>query len=397
MKPRLARALLVVAVFALLTTVTVTEHYLVDQAVQAAKADQMAKAGQAAKAAPAPARPTSGAKNLGWVFWGTFRYYLAWTLVAPGVFWLGRVIPPVRRRWWRPLLFHLLIPVVAAIPFFTFRVVLSSAWTLSIPPFPLIVAQWQKVFFREVIQIAPTYWVLIGMGGVFSIMRADEARQVRTLDLQRALATAQLDGLRMKLQPDLLFNTLNSVGALAREGDTDGVAQLVDHLGTMLRLSMDMSSRQFVTLAEELQMLDEYLEIERVRYKDRLAVTRRIAQETGPMLVPNMIVQPLVRNAIAHGLGGRLDTTAIEIITRQDGASLEVSVRADGPGLPAGWTIQQGSGHGLATVQERLAALYGDTARLEVTDTVEGGVRATLRLPITRREPSDAGGQPWTA
>ena len=122
---------------------------------------------------------------------------------------------------------------------------------------------------------------------------------------------------------------------------------------------METSGRQFVTLDEELRLLDAYLAIEGVRHKDRLAVFRRIDPEAGAALVPNLIIQPLAQNAIAHGLGGRISPTTVEIAARRDGSHLEVSVRRDdGPGLPAGWTLHKGAGHGLANVRERLAALY---------------------------------------
>ena len=379
MTPRLARGLLVVAAFTLVTTVTLTEQYLSTQGMSL------------------PPRPGALSKPLPVLYWSSFKYFLAWALVAPGVFWLSRVVPLTQRRWLRPALFHLVMPLIASIPFFTFRLLLSSALALTWPPFHVIESAWWKILTMESIAIAPTYWVLVGAGAIHVFSREDRARQVRTLDLQRALVTAQLDGLRMKLQPDFLFNTLNTIGALAQEGDTEGVGQLVDHLGTLLRLSMEASGRQFVTLDEELRLLDAYLAIEGVRHKDRLSVVRRIEHDAGDVLVPNLILQPLVQNAIAHGLGGRIEATTVEVAARRDGADLELAVRDNGPGLPAGWTAQQGAGRGLANVRERLAALYGDAGRLQMSGHPDGGVQAVLRLPLTPPHTSENGDLAWTA
>ncbi|MDO8835110.1 MAG: histidine kinase [Vicinamibacterales bacterium] len=384
MTPRTARILLVVAAFALMTTVTLTEQFLTYE--------NAAPPPPPAPKAAAPQPPASSMlKPFPVLFWSGFRYFLAWALVAPGIFWLSRAVPVARRRWWWPALFHVLVPIAAAIPFFTFRLVFTAALAWRVPPLYVVPEMWWKILSMESIAIAPTYWVLIGAGSLLQFYRDDEARQVRTIELQRALSAAQLDGLRMKLQPHFLFNTLNAMGALAREGDTDDVVRMVDHLGTLLRLSMETSGRQLATLDDELRLLDAYLAIEEVRHKDRLRVSRRIDASTGVALVPNLILQPLVENAIAHGLGGRIDARTVEIAARRDHLWLEVSIRDDGPGLPDGWTLQRGSGRGLKNVQERLAALYGDDARLSVENAPGGGTIARLRLPLTT-QPAPGGG-----
>lgn len=338
---------------------------------------------------PPPAR--SVLKPFPVLFWSSFRYFLAWALVAPGIFWLSRAVPVARRRWWWPALFHLLVPIAASIPFFAFRLVFTSALEGRVAPLYVVPELWWKILSMESIAIAPTYWVLIGAGSVLQFYRDDEARQVRTIELQRALSAAQLDGLRMKLQPHFLFNTLNAMGALAQEGDTDGVVRMVEHLGTLLRLSMETSGRQLATVDDELRLLDAYLAIEEVRHKDRLRVTRRIDSSTGAALIPNLILQPLVENALVHGLGGRIDAQTVEIAARRDHLWLEVSIRDDGPGLPDGWTLQRGSGRGLKNVQERLTALYGDDAELSVEHAPGGGTVARLRLPLTT-QPAQGGG-----
>lgn len=367
MKPGLARGILVAAVFALLAAVTIAGHYFSEQGL---------------------APPPSKVKGLDVVFWSSFRYYLAWLLCAPAVLWLGRRVPIVRRRWGRAVTFHLMMPVAVALPFFTFRLLLNAALTFSSPPLHVVSLFWWRIITMESVSIAPIYWLLIAIGQVIQIRRDDRAGQLRRIELQRSLDAAQLDSLRMRLQPHFLFNTLNAMGALARQGDTDDVVQMVDHVGTLLRLSMETSGRQFVTLDDELRLLDAYLAIEEVRYRDRLVVERRIAPEAGGSLVPSLILQPLVQNAITHALAQRIDPTTLEISARRDATHLDVTVRDNGPGLPSGWTLASSAGRGLRTVAARLRALYGEAARLDVGGAPGGGTIVGLRLPL------DAGAAP---
>jgi len=231
--------------------------------------------------------------------------------------------------------------------------------------------------------VLPIYWLLLSAGWTFRFYREYEAERFRAIELQRSLASAELDALQMKLQPHFLFNTLNAIGTLAREGDTNAVAHIVDHLGVLLRLSMDTGSRQMVSLDEELALLDEYLAIEEVRFGDQLRVVRHLDARARRALVPNMILQPLVENALVHGLAGRIGAGLVEISSGIDGTMLTVSVRDDGPGLKPGWTLARHAGHGLANVVERMSALFGREGVVEVVNAPGGGTAAALRLPLS--------------
>ncbi len=186
----------------------------------------------------------------------------------------------------------------------------------------------------------------------------------------------------MKLQPHFLFNTLNAIQSLAAEGEHEAVVRVVEHLGTLLRLSMETSGRQFVTLDEELALLDSYLAIEEIRFKDRLRIVRRIAPDTRSALVPNLILQPLVENAIVHGLARRLDATLLEIAARRDGPNLRIAVRDDGPGLPVGWNLEANAGTGLKNVSDRMHGLFPGTSRFVMENGATGGAIALLSVPF---------------
>ena len=382
MSRRLARGLLIVAVFALLAGLSIAGSYVASHGL---------------------APPPRAGKPFDLVFWSSFRYYLAWVMVTPGIIWLSRRVPLTGRRWRRALVFHLFVPVLGSVPFLALTVVLDAVFGQGLPPLDFLASFWWRIPLMEIVAVVPVYWLVLGAATALQVYRDREANQLQAIELQRSLTSAQLDAMRMKLHPHFLFNTLNAVASLARSGETDGVGQVVEHLGTLLRLSMETSGRQLVTLDEELALVDEHLAIEEMRFKDRLHVIRRIDPACRGALVPSVILQPLVENAITHGLSRRLDASLLEISARQDGPYLRVAVRDDGPGLPPGWRFATGARGGLKNVTERLQALYGGAFGFDIQNSATGGTIAELRLPFdtVRPEPVEvpngAQGRPFDA
>ncbi len=179
---------------------------------------------------------------------------------------------------------------------------------------------------------------------------------------------------------------MSAIASLARAGDTDAAGQVVERLGTLLRLSMETSSRQLVTLEEELALVDAYLAIAEIRFGDRLQVVRRIAPETLHALVPNLILEPLVENALVHGMPDRLDARLLEVAARREGRLLHVAVRDDGPGLPAGWDFGRDASASLRNVSERVRALFPGSSGLRVESGATGGAVAVLSVPFAAAE-----------
>jgi two-component system, LytTR family, sensor kinase len=363
MNSRLTRALLVVAVFALLAILSAAGSYVV---------------GEARSPMPAPM-----AKPFGLLWWANFRYFLAWALVTPLVLRLGRLVPLARGTLAKSVVFHVAVPVVGSLPFFGLRLLLNSVLSWHVPSLGALMPLLRKVLLLETLSVLPIYWMLLSAGWAFRFYREYEAERFHAIELQRSLAAAELDALQMKLQPHFLFNTLNAIGTLAREGDTSAISHIVEHLGVLLRLSMETGGRQFVTLDEELALLDEYLAIEEVRFGDQLRVVRHLDARARRALVPNMILQPLVENALVHGLAGRIGAGLVEVSSAIDGTMLTVSVRDDGPGLAPGWTLSRHAGRGLTNVAERMSALFGGDGELEVVNAPGGGTSAALRLPLS--------------
>ena len=215
--------------------------------------------------------------------------------------------------------------------------------------------------------------------------RAEAAeRALASARLERDLTAARLESLRAQIRPHFLFNTLNTLAVLARKGDGAAVDRAIGDLGELLRASFETGGRHEIPLAEELAFAERYVHLQRMRFPDRLEVTWEVEEDARRALVPALLVQPLVENALEHGLasgGGR-----VRVAARRDGADLELEVTDDGPGFAAG--AATGNGVGLANTRERLALLYGARGSLACGDGEGGGGRVRIRIPWREAEPA---------
>lgn len=209
--------------------------------------------------------------------------------------------------------------------------------------------------------------------------RESSERALAAARLEQNLAAARLESLQAQIQPHFLFNTLNALAVLARRGDGAAVDHAIGDLGELLRASFDASGRHEIALGEELEFLERYVSLQRIRFPDRLQVHWQIAEESKYALVPPLVVQPLVENAIEHGLatarGGNIRVSA-----HRDGDTLELEVADDGPGFGGDAGVRNG-GVGLANTRERLALLYGKRGSLACDDGPGGGGVVRIRLP----------------
>ena len=203
--------------------------------------------------------------------------------------------------------------------------------------------------------------------------------QAHAAHLQAQLAEARLAVLRTQLNPHFLFNTLHAVSALV-ERDPRGVRRMIARLSELLRYTLDGATEQEMTLEREMELLGRYLEIMQIRFQGRLEVSMDVPDETRAALVPNLVLQPLVENAIKHGVDAAAGRGRIAIHARRDGGELVLEVRDDGPG-PDGEVPSEG-GLGLRNTRERLAALYGPRARLSLEPAEGGGTIARVVVPF---------------
>ncbi len=238
---------------------------------------------------------------------------------------------------------------------------------------------------------------VVAAGLARSYSRRYRAREEQATRLQAQLAQARLDALRQQLDPHFLFNTLNAVSALV-ERDPRGVRRMISRLGELLRYNIEGSGEQEVPLRQELQWIGRYLEVMEVRFQGRLGVQTKATDEALDALVPNLILQPLVENAIKHGAGRALEPATISIEAEVADGQVILRVRDSGAGEGASAEMRSaethGSGVGLRNTVARLEQLYGDAQSFELRRTDEGGAVAEVRLPYHTRDDLRVAGVP---
>ncbi|HEY7530355.1 MAG TPA: histidine kinase [Gemmatimonadota bacterium] len=311
-----------------------------------------------------------------------------WAVLTPVVIRVSRRHPLGRDTWGRLLAAHgLAILVLVPLDIGTFSlldhfVFHSIEWEepLGLGEKTLRVASWAfgfSIFWYVAVAAfshAMDYRLLLRDG------------ELRAARLETRLARAQLDVLRLQLQPHFLFNTLHSISALVNE-DPPGADRMLHRLRELLRLSLEGGERQEVALREELAFLEAYLDIERTRFEDRLQLEVEVDPEALDVRVPSLLLQPLVENAIRHGLGSRAGTGRISVRARTDAGQLRIEVADDGRGLPPGGLPREGVG--LGNTRARLAQLYGGAHRFQVHEPPEGGLTVTIDLPARAASPPE--------
>lgn len=225
------------------------------------------------------------------------------------------------------------------------------------------------------------YFTVLGCVHAFTYFVEAREREAQGSRLAAQLAEARLGALRMQLNPHFLFNSLNAVTVLVRDRNTHDAARMLELLAGMLRQVLQGGRRQEVALDEELRFVERYLAIEQVRFSDRLRVRWVIQPGLRDVQVPEFILQPLVENAVRHGVAKRSEPGMIEVAARVEAGELVLSVRDDGPGYRPG---AEGGGVGLANTRARLETLFGAAGRLEVGPGEDGGTAAVVRLPLRR-------------
>ena len=224
------------------------------------------------------------------------------------------------------------------------------------------------------------YTAVAGTGAALLLFQHYQDRAAAEVQLQAELAAARLQALRSHLEPHFLFNSLHSIAALARSDDMAGVVRLTAGLSDILRY-VSSSAATPARLADEFTVVERYIDIQRARFADRLNVSLSLASDAASARVPLLVVQPLVENALKHGLSPRVQAGTLHVRAATENGRLRIAVEDDGVGLAPGWTLQSGGGTGLRNLSARLEAEYGDRASLQVSARAGGGVLAAIDLP----------------
>jgi two-component system, LytTR family, sensor kinase len=319
-------------------------------------------------------------------------YWYAWAALVPGILWLARRYRFGRNTWKRAAAAH-----ACGVLFFTF---LHAVLTVSCRvPIAAIFGttrsmtwwqSFQELFFLNFDWEMMTYWAVVGLSHALDFYRDSQEQRVAAAQLGTRLAEARLQTLQSQLHPHFLFNTLHTISALMHR-DTEAADAMLARLSDLLRLSLDRIATQQVTLKEEVDFLQKYLEIERTRFGDRLVVRVDVEPETLDASVPNLLLQPLVENAIRHGIAQKVGGGLLEIRATRDGGELCLLVRDTGPGLSAQKLSALNTGVGLTNTRSRLEELFPDRHRFEFHEPPEGGLAVKIGIPFVVHPDSNPG------
>ena len=222
------------------------------------------------------------------------------------------------------------------------------------------------------------YWVIVAVSHAFNYARKFRERELRAAELEKRLTEARLQALQMQLNPHFLFNTLHAISSLMHK-DVEAADRMLVQLGDLLRHALESTDTQEVTLREELDFLSRYAQIEQTRFGDRLKIEMNIATETLDALVPNLVLQPLLENAIRHGIEPHARSGRIEVTAERHGDSLKLEVRDNGGGLVNGKVAE---GVGLSNTRTRLQQLYSEHQSFQLANVANGGVAVRVTLPF---------------
>ena len=302
-----------------------------------------------------------------------------WALATPLVIWLARRFQVERNNWRRRVSLHFAFGVglsapMVAIDYIVYMMQIGHGSSIT------VIRILQYVFYN-LDRCLLVYAVIVLMHHAYVYYKQYRQKELQAAQLRTQLVQAQLEALKMQLHPHFLFNTLHSISALLNQ-DIEAARSMISRLGDFLRLTLENAGTQEVTLQQELEFLDGYLEIERIRFQDRLTTSVRVDPELLDQRVPNLILQPIVENAMRHAIansnGGRID-----ILVEPDNGMLRIQVRDNGPGLhlTPGDSENGRQGLGLANTKARLDRLYGPAHRLDLANEPSGGLVVTMQLP----------------
>jgi len=317
-----------------------------------------------------------------WYIWGG----LAWGMVL-----VDRRLPVAQERLGVRLLWHVPLSLLFSLVYICLLMIVDAAFLRGAPHAPDLRRIGDAIGSGGVQWSALNYWLILGAYLAFNYHREVQERRSRAAHLESLLAEARLSALRAQLHPHFLFNALNTVSAYV-ETDPQRARAMLGHLGDLLRFSLDSEDRREVSLAEEIEALDHYLAIQNARFAGRLRTHVDIPPELLDARVPGLVLQPLVENAITHGLSALPGTGEIRVSARGHKTDLALTVADNGVGLPAGWSLDRDAGIGLSNTRGRLEETYGAAHRFSISPAAGGGVVAEIRIPRIWPSSGDNGG-----
>ena len=312
-------------------------------------------------------------------------YWYAPALLTPLVVWLAQRYRFESAMWRRSVIAHLggltTFVIASAVILIVTQALIYPEWTkVDMSGKPM--TWWtfsQRHFFTNLDWCMMTYCAIVGLTNGVDYYHQARERTVRSAQLETKLVEAQLKTLQGQLHPHFLFNTLHAISALLHK-DKEAADRMICRLSDLLRLTLDLGGVQEVSLKQELEFLEKYLEIEQIRFQDRLSVKFAVDPQVLDARVPTLILQPVVENAIKHGVAPQTEGGRVEISARSERGWLLMEVRDSGAGLSESALSALEKGIGLSNTRARLECLYGNSYRFEFSN-VSGGLAVRIVIP----------------
>jgi sensor histidine kinase YesM len=320
--------------------------------------------------------------HVSWVIAGApeLVYWYVWAAYTPLVIGLAKQFPLTGRRFVPHIAIHtitslMMAPLASVTEYFLSRGLLQSVFRITDPGVLRLLPTFSVSVLSMSVTGMLTYWLVVGL---YHFYQSAMERQTRAAQLETQLSHAELENLKSQLHPHFLFNSLHTIGILMQE-DVDAASHLLVCLGDLLRMALERRENE-ITLQSELEFVGKYLEIEQTRFHDRLKVHMDVPPDLLEVYVPSLALQPLVENAIKHGIS--VDSAAgwLEIAAQRHNGRVSLCVRDDGPGPARGSSLRFGVG--LNNVQSRLKQLYGNDSSLELTRGDGRGCEAIITIPL---------------
>jgi len=319
------------------------------------------------------------------LFLTVFLSWLPWALAAPLVQSLSRHYPVSRARpIFGALIVHVLACIIAGLAYSAWSAALQAslnpyAYTNPKPFWTIFVS----IFSNGLLVFAILYSMILLVTGMLDSRERIAMQLAETARLNEQLSRAKLDALQRQIEPHFLFNTLNAITGLVREGRNEAATRVISELSDLIRRVLQDSAAQQVTLGEEMEFIEKYLDIQKVRFGDRLDVRVDVANELRSARVPSLILQPMVENAIKHGIALHVRPGTVRIEAAESEGVLTLRVYNDGPSLSTDWE-EHSAGIGIPNVRTRLQSLYGTASEMLIRNC-DNGVEVLLSVPFQER------------
>jgi len=306
-----------------------------------------------------------------------------WALIVPAMLWTGRIFRLEPPRLWPKVAAQLLLLLAFTLAYSMIWAQYTLSWMMRNPNnYRYSFKDW--LLYVLPVQLAWGIFIhctVVGVDYAVHYSRRWREETVARAQLGQQLVEARLQALSRQLQPHFLFNTLHTIAGLVRTEQNNTAVTMIAGLSDLLRLTLQHEGTQETTLREELELLELYLRIQRVRFSDRLRLSIDTPPEVLGAMVPSLILQPLVENAFEHGIARRAEAGRLELRFWRESDRLEISVRNDGAPLPADWSLERNGGVGLRNSSARLEQLYGERSSLRVANDTDGQVLVRISMP----------------